>query len=150
MELLTAELRKSLPALYSQENKKDPVAHIKFFTPDSNWTWYVTEGSEEEGEFIFFGYVVGFEKEWGYFALSELEAARGPFGLGVERDLYFAPIPVEAPLFQFLENEIGDWMIARRAVSSPAFVPLPQKKGRAVFLIYLPKYFWLRSGDVSS
>jgi hypothetical protein len=23
------------------------VVHIKFFTPDSNWTWYVTEGSAE-------------------------------------------------------------------------------------------------------
>jgi hypothetical protein len=38
MELLTAELRKCLPPLYSQENTKDPVVHIKFFTPDSNWT----------------------------------------------------------------------------------------------------------------
>ena len=93
MELLPAELRKALPPLYAQENQKDPVVHLKLFTPDSNWTWYVTEGSEKEGDFIFFGYVVGFEKEWGYFALSELEAARGPLGLAVERDLYFTPAP---------------------------------------------------------
>ena len=93
MELLTAELRKSLPPLYAQEENKDPVIHLKFFTPDAQWTWYVTEGSEEEGDFIFFGYVVGFEKEWGYFTLSELEAARGPLGLAVERDLYFTATP---------------------------------------------------------
>jgi hypothetical protein len=93
MELLTAELRKRLPPLYAQESHKDPVAHVKFFTPDANWTWYATEGSEEEGDFIFFGYVIGFEREWGYFALSELEAARGPLGLAVERDLHFTPTP---------------------------------------------------------
>ena len=33
MELLTAELRKCLPPLYSQEKNKDQVVHIKFFTP---------------------------------------------------------------------------------------------------------------------
>jgi Protein of unknown function (DUF2958) len=31
--------------------------------------------------------------EWGQFSLSELEAARGPEGLEVERDLYFTPRP---------------------------------------------------------
>jgi hypothetical protein len=93
MELLTAELRKCLPPLYSQEKNKDPVVRMKFFTPDSNWTWYVTEGSEQEGDFIFFGYVFGLDEEWGYFSLVELMAARGPFNLAVERDLYFKPAP---------------------------------------------------------
>ena len=45
MELLTAELRARLPARYSQEHNQDPTVHSKFFTPDSNWTWLVTEGS---------------------------------------------------------------------------------------------------------
>ena len=44
MELLTAGLRASLPPLYSQEHSQDPVVHCKFFTPWSNWTWFVTEG----------------------------------------------------------------------------------------------------------
>src|SRR2546427_3866978 len=89
MELLPEELRSRLPPLYSQEHLKDPVVHLKFFTPDSNWTWFATEGSPEEDDFIFFGYVIGFEKEWGYFSLSELASARGPMGLPIERDLYF-------------------------------------------------------------
>lgn len=93
MELLTAELRKSLPPLYAQEKNDDPLVHIKFFTPDSNWTWYVTEGSKNEEDFVFFGYVMGLEEEWGYFSLSELASARGPLGLAVERDLYFVPTP---------------------------------------------------------
>ena len=93
MELLTAELRKQLPPLYAQEKNKDPLVYIKFFTPDSNWTWYVTEGSEQEEDFIFFGYVCGLEEEWGYFSLSDLAAAHGPHGLSIERDLYFNPAP---------------------------------------------------------
>jgi hypothetical protein len=94
MELLTEELRKILPPLYSQEHNRDPTVHIKFFTPDSNWTWFVTEGSEEDGDFLFFGLAEGLDQEWGYFSLSELEAARGPMGLDVERDLYFKPCPL--------------------------------------------------------
>jgi hypothetical protein len=93
MELLTAELRASLPPLYSQEQVSDPIVHCKFFTPDSNWTWWVTEGSAEEEDYRFFGYVCGMENEWGYFVLSELESARGPLGLPIERDLYFTPSP---------------------------------------------------------
>lgn len=93
MELLTEELRQSLPALYSQEGNPDPVVYIRFFTLDSNWAWYVTEGSAEEDDFIFFGYVIGFEREWGYFSLDELMQSRGPMGLPIERDLYFKPGP---------------------------------------------------------
>ena len=93
MQLLTTELRVQLPKLYAQETVEDPIVYGKFFTPDSNWTWYVTEGDEDDGDFRFFGYVVGFEKEWGYFVLSELESARGPLGLPIERDLYFEAQP---------------------------------------------------------
>lgn len=100
MELLPSELRAKLPPLYSQEKVEDPVVHVKFFTPDSNWTWYATEGSPEDDDFIFFGYVIGLEKEWGYFALSELTAARGPLGLPIERDLYFCPGPFRQVMAQ--------------------------------------------------
>ena len=93
MQLLTPELRAQLPRLYTQETEKDPIVHLKFFTPDSRWTWYATEGEEEDGDVRFFGFVIGFENEWGYFMLSELESARGPLGLSIERDLHFAPQP---------------------------------------------------------
>ena len=93
MQLLTEELRRVLPALYSQEPDPDPTVFAKFFTPDSSWTWWVTEGSPEEDDFRFFGFVQGLESEWGYFMLSELEAARGPLILPIERDLSFQPGP---------------------------------------------------------
>jgi hypothetical protein len=89
VKLLTDELRSRLPALYSQEGSPDPIVYAKFFLPGTGWTWYVTEGSPEGEEFLFFGYVIGLEREFGYFLLSELEEVRTPLGLGVERDLHF-------------------------------------------------------------
>ncbi len=64
------------------------MAYAKYFTPDSNWTFYATE---YDGEDTFFGLVEGFEKELGYFSLSELEGVKGPMGLPIERDLYWQP-----------------------------------------------------------
>jgi hypothetical protein len=101
MKLLTEEVRAQLPPLYSQEKNKDPTVHAKFFCPWSNWTWFATEGRPEDGEFLFFGYVIGFEEEWGYFVLSEMEAVRGPGGLTIERDLHFKPGPFSQVIEQF-------------------------------------------------
>jgi len=90
LKLLTDELKKTIPYLKDQEKLGlNAIAYVKFFTPDSNWTWYATEFDSVD---TFFGLVDGFQKELGYFFLSELESIRGPFGLKVERDLYFSPI----------------------------------------------------------
>lgn len=68
------------------ENK---IAICKFFTPDSNWTWYACEFDPVER--IFFGFVRGMENEWGYFSLDELESVRAPLGLPIERDQVISP-----------------------------------------------------------
>ena len=91
MKLLTKELLKKLPLLGATEKVADPTAIVKFFTPDSNWTWYATE---YDGEDTFFGLVDGFEKELGYFSLSELKSVRGMLGLPIERDRWFNPKPL--------------------------------------------------------
>jgi hypothetical protein len=91
MELLPDEIRKTLPPLYAQEHEKDPMVYVKFFHPMSHWTWYATEGSQEDEDFIFFGWVYGDFPELGYFSLTELESVKDPIGLGIERDLYFTP-----------------------------------------------------------
>ena len=41
MQLLTKEIIKWLPKLYETETEEDPMAWVKFFTPDSYWTWYI-------------------------------------------------------------------------------------------------------------
>ena len=89
-KLIPDDLISTIPNLYSTEDEKDPICHIKLFTPDANWTWYITEFSIEDNDTCF-GYVVGLERELGYFSLSEIEAVRGQLGLPVERDLGFTP-----------------------------------------------------------
>ena len=91
-KLLPDEIAETLPKLYSTEEEKDPIARVKFFTPDSSWTWYVTEYDPRER--LCFGLVHGHEREFGYFSLDELESVKGPLGLPIERDLYWQPKPV--------------------------------------------------------
>ena len=93
MKLITKEIKRVLPKLYEQDGKGlEAIAFVKFFTPDSNWTWYATEF---DGKDLFFGLVDGFERELGYFSLSELQSVKGPLGLKIERDLYFVPTTLE-------------------------------------------------------
>ena len=110
MKLMTKEIIRNLPGLREQEGKGDEaIVHIKFFTPDADWTWYVTEGNpivvrngeqveitkndlqddEQIVDWMFFGLVYGFEMEWGYFTLSQLQQIRGCARLPVERDMHF-------------------------------------------------------------
>ena len=92
-KFMTQAIRKQLPPLYAQENLGGKaVAYAKFFTPDSSWTWYATEF---DGQDTFFGLVDGHDKELGYFSLSELTAARGPYGLAIERDIHWNPTPLD-------------------------------------------------------
>ncbi len=88
MQLITKELAKRLPPLGSTDGEPDPMVQCEFFFPDFHWRWF---GIEFDGEDTFFGYVEGDYPELGYFSLSELRAARGKLGLGVERDRYFTP-----------------------------------------------------------
>ena len=100
MQLLTNELRRQLPPLYSQENVADPLVICKFFCPDFHWTWYAIEF---DGRDLFYGFVAGDEPELGYFSLSELASIRGVLGLPVERDLYFKPLRL---------SEVKEWHTA--------------------------------------
>ena len=90
MMLLTKQNLKDLPPLYATDGKEDALAPVKFFTPDSSWTWYAVEFDPAEG--LFYGLACGHEDEWGYFSLAELENARGPLGLRIERDRWYTPV----------------------------------------------------------
>jgi hypothetical protein len=104
--LLPDILKERMPALYSQEHEHEPLVVVKYFDPVGSWTWYATEGSpvDEDGymdtnkpkvDYLFFGLVVGFEAELGYFSLNELRTAkeglRGIRALPIERDVHFRP-----------------------------------------------------------
>jgi len=92
--LLTKAARKALPKLYSQDGKgKAALCQVKFFTPDSSWTWYA---SEFDGDDTFFGLCDDGQggAELGYFSLAELQSVRGRLGLKVERDAHWSPKPL--------------------------------------------------------
>lgn len=91
MQLLNKDIVSQIPALYSTEAvaMEDKVFICKFFDPCGSFTWYVAEGSYQDGDFVMFGLVDGHEKEWGYFSLNELKSVRGPLGMGIERDIFF-------------------------------------------------------------
>ena len=98
MKLLTKEIEKTLPPLYSQDEVEDPICNLKFFTPDAGWTWFILEGSEQEdGDWLFFAKVISPivpEGELGYVTLSQLKTVRGALGLPVERDLWWKAKPL--------------------------------------------------------
>ena len=97
MKLITKELEKKFAKypLYSQDGKGEQAKIIcKFFNPCGASTWYVLEAEkQEDGDYLFFGYVDLWgnknEAELGYFTLNELKSVKLPFGLTIERDLYF-------------------------------------------------------------
>ena len=89
-KLLTQEQINNIPTFYETEDEKDPLCHIKLFTLDSNWSWYIIEISKEDNVTCF-GYVIGLESELGYFNLDVIENIRGTLGLAVEVDIHFTP-----------------------------------------------------------
>lgn len=101
MKLLTEELVKKFEEypLYSQDGKNgDAKVIAKFFNPMGQGTWLITEGDiirDEQGnieDVEMFGFVnlVGMDcAELGYVSLNELQSVKLPFGMTIERDLYY-------------------------------------------------------------
>lgn len=101
-KLLTAELRKLLPPLYTNEKLKSldevPII-VKFFHPYGGGTWWV---AEFDGEDTMFGAVDLYghgpdAAEWGYMSLAEMTELRAVIGgrrmpfQAIERDEHFRP-----------------------------------------------------------
>ena len=91
MKLITKAIEKKLLAnpLYSTDGKNEKEILVKFFNPCGMGTWYVFEAEKNGDDWEFFGLVDLYEKELGYFTLSELQNLKLPFGMSIERDLYF-------------------------------------------------------------
>jgi hypothetical protein len=107
MKLMTPELKARFAEIGDQSQTKDPLVIAKFFNPCGSETWYATEYDAENR--VCYGYVTGmFEDEWGTFSLAELEAVRLPFGLSIERDLYFHEKTIRDVLQRNRLRELGD------------------------------------------
>lgn len=96
MILLTDELRATLLA-NGRQRDADHIPVVEFFNPLGEGVWLATE-LDEDGDIMFGLADLGYP-ELGSWSLSEMEAIRLPFGLGIERDLLFTgdfPISVWA------------------------------------------------------
>ena len=92
MKLLTEQIKKALPPIYSTENVHPDEKEIivRFFNPLGNQSWEIFEGDEtEDGDWRLFGNCdLGFGfPELGYVMLSELQSLDVGIGLGIERDI---------------------------------------------------------------
>ena len=92
MKLFTKEILNKLPKIgeTGELEAKDVKVPLKLFNPAGAGTWYITEYDPEEK--LAFGFVnLGDPEmaELGYVSIQELEELKLPFGLGVERDMWF-------------------------------------------------------------
>lgn len=92
MKLMTKAIEKRLARhpLYSMGSlMMEAEIIVRYFNPYGRGEWLITEAERQEnGDWLMYGCCNLFEWEWGYVLLSDLESIRGPFGLGIERDLY--------------------------------------------------------------
>ena len=103
MKFITKALEKKFKKypLRSQADEEDPLVIAKFFNPYGSGTWYVFEAElQEDGTYLFYGYVDLLYGEFGYFTSAELQGIDVPLkingktlGYGkIERDMYFEPV----------------------------------------------------------
>jgi hypothetical protein len=89
--LLPGALRGRLLANGQAEDGTDPIPVVKFFNPVGPATWIITE-LMADGDTLFGICDLGFGcPELGTVSLGELQSISLPFGLGIERDLWFRP-----------------------------------------------------------
>jgi hypothetical protein len=116
--LLPYAIRENLPILGSQQKLGGRAkALVRWSTPDGSRKWYVTEGSARrtpEGnavDYLLYGLVVGRDRQFDYFWLSDVMMYHSPRALRVERDPRWRPKRLDeiAPeMFRFQDNEQED------------------------------------------
>ena len=90
MQLIPPDLRAPL-LRNGAVRDADPVPVLKLFNPYGAATWLIAEMRTDEPDLLFGLCDLGFGcPDLGYVSLAELEGVKGPFGLGIERDLHFA------------------------------------------------------------
>jgi hypothetical protein len=91
MILIPDDIRARLLANGAVQQETDHVPVVKLFNPCGAATWVLSE-MMEDGDTLFGLCDLGFgSPELGYVSLAEIESVKNSLGLGIERDLYFAP-----------------------------------------------------------
>lgn len=83
---------KEAQAQYEQGSSFKQFIVAKFFNPVGSGTWWLMNMEQDEDPDYCWGFAEISDFEMGSFSKSELESF-SMFGLGIERDLHFTPIP---------------------------------------------------------
>ena len=96
MKLFTKEVDKQLFAQYPKgSDLENQMVVAKIFNPYGRGVWYLLNSDPEDPDYIW-AIVDLFEPEMGSVSRSELQTVKvPPFGLGLERDIYFTPKPAK-------------------------------------------------------
>ena len=87
---MTKEIQKKAEKQFVKESDMNQMVVAKYF--GGSWTWYLMNLDPEDSDYAW-GIVNGHAVEMGSWQMSELQKVKiKPFGLGVERDLYFEPM----------------------------------------------------------
>jgi hypothetical protein len=88
MKLLDEALLKRFVEVGKQD-VQNPIVVAHFFNPCGAGNWYATSYDPQENVIFGWAEILPGGGEWGYTSIDELESYVGPFGIGIERDLYW-------------------------------------------------------------
>tara|TARA_R110000868_G_scaffold127531_3_gene335323 strand:+ start:1263 stop:1628 length:366 start_codon:yes stop_codon:yes gene_type:complete len=94
MKLLTKSIEKKLIKQQLETDDASRAKHkpyLKLFNPCGDATWLLSEYNPEDEMFYGLCDLGMGSPELGYVSLYEIMAIKLPFGLGIERDMYFNP-----------------------------------------------------------
>jgi hypothetical protein len=94
MKIVTKEMEKAFAkqGYTGDKSAKDIKIVMKLFNPAGAGTWYLYEKEDDDTYWCFANLGDPMFAECGRVSLSELLNVRLPFGLRIERDLYFPPL----------------------------------------------------------
>ena len=87
---MTKKIKEQAEKQYDLGSDMKQKVVAKYF--GGSWTWYLMNLDPEDSDYAW-GIVNGHAVEMGSWQMSELQKVKiKPFGLGIERDLYFEPM----------------------------------------------------------
>ena len=120
-ENLEAQI-KQLPKLYGTESVKNKIVHLHYFYGGSDW--FIIEGGEDDGEYLFFGYAVlngdTQMSEYGYISRDELVNSAK-----VELDFFWETKTITEALAEAYPEEFGEK--GKNTKKEPEIEPEPTK-----------------------
>ena len=90
MKLLTKAIKDKAKKQYPNGTDMEQMVVAKYFNPAGRGTWYLMNMHEDED--YCWGICHIYEWEIGSFSMEELQNTPLPYGLKIERDMYFKPV----------------------------------------------------------